>query len=217
MRLITKIFSAALFALISLPVFAVPFANADFSSGMSSWNDASSTGSAAVVSGEAQLDTGAGTDLYSAILVQGDDGFFTFGSPVTLGVSDSYLNFDVSFEDLGFDTTESGGSFFIDELFVSLYDALDFSKDLLLQPGINSSLGAGWTRFHLDISTLAGRDVALSFELTDENDGRDSRVKIDNITFSSAPDAQHVPEPASIFLLAMGLLLVMTIRKSQNI
>jgi len=214
MRILAKTFSGALLALISLPVFAVPFANGDFSSGLSSWNDASATGTVSVISGEAQLDTGSGTDPYSAILVQGDDGFFNFGSPITLGASDSYLNFDVSFVDLGVDASESGSGFFTDYLAIALYDALDFSYDLIFEPGIDSSLAASWTRFHLDISSLVGRDIALSFELADYNDGRNSRVKIDNITFTNGSDAQ-VPEPASIILLALGLMLMTTMRNSR--
>lgn len=213
MQTITKVFSGVLLALISLPALAIPFANGDFSSGMSSWNDASTTGNVSVVGGVAQLDTGSGDDPFSAILVQGDDGFFTFASPITLDASDLILSFDVNFIDLGIDASESGGGFFTDALSVILYDALDFTQDLFFLPGIDSSLGAGWTRFDLDISSLAGRDVALSFELADANDGRNSRVQIDNIAFSNTSIA--VPEPEPVHLLALGLLLMTVMRKTR--
>lgn len=212
-------FMAACFALVASPVFAVPFTNGDFSSGSTGWNDASSTGTASVVSGQAQLDTGAGTDLFSAVLVQGDDGFFNFSNPISLDASVNYLNFDVAFVDLGVDGSESGGSFFTDALFVYLYDALDFSKDLFIDPLVDISFGSTLTRLHFDVSSLAGRDVALSFELADENDGRNSRVLIDNITFTSTINGNvSVPEPPMVLLIATGLVGLIGIkgRKRQH-
>ncbi len=200
----------------SVPAFAVPFANGDFSSGMTGWNGTISPGTVLVLGGEAQLATGAGSDPYSAVLVQGDDGSFMFPSPITLDSNDQFLNFDVSFLDLGIDGSESGGSLNTDALTIAMYDALDFNYDKLFAPGIDITLGSGWTQFSIDISSLAGRDVALSFELADENDGRDSRVKIDNVTFTGAV-VQNAPEPASVLLLALGIMLMVVTTKHYGL
>ncbi len=193
-----------------LPQFAsaVPFTNGDFSSGLTGWNDASSTGTVSVVGGAAHLETGAGADPFSAVLVQGDDGFFFFTPPLSLGISDNYLIFDVDFLDLGADGSEGAPYFDTDNLAVLVYDALDFNLDLLF--GAVADTTTPSQQIVLDVSSLAGRDVALSFELTDANDGRDSRAIIDNVYFSDAAPTS-MPEPSTLILLGSGLLL--TFRK----
>lgn len=198
-----KTLCAVVFSLFVSSASAVPLTNGDFSSGMGDWNDASSFGSATVVGGQAQLDTGAFTDLYSSVLVQGDDGFFNFFSPITLDADVQFLSFDVAFFDLGVDATETGGAFFSDALNIWLYDALDWSYDLGIDPLVDISFGSTMTTLLFDVSSLAGREVALSFELSDANDGRNSRVVIDNVEFIA-----EVPAPSVILLMATGLLLM---------
>lgn len=206
---IKKVCIAACLALVTGPVFAIPFTNGDFSAGTTGWTDASGTGSASVVVGQAQLDTGSGTDPYSSVFVQGDNGFFSFTSPISLDSSVTYLNFDVAFIDLGADSSETGGSFFSDFLSVALYDAADSLLDIFIDPLVNSGFGSMMMTFQFDISSLAGRDIALSFELNDENDGRDSRVLLDNISFTARNDSVvPVPEPPVIYLMAAGLVLM---------
>ena len=194
---------------LAFQVLAMPITNGDFSAGLTEWNNASSTGTVTDVSGVAQLDTGTGDDPFSAVLVQGDDGFFTFGSPINLGVDDLFLNFDVNFLDLGIDSSELGTSFFSDYLSIALYDADDItgSSDLIFEPGIDNTL-TGWTRFNLDVSSLVGHNIALSFELSDQDDGFNSRALLDNISFTKVADViVSVPEPNSIALVGLGLLL----------
>lgn len=195
--------------LLAGPVSAVPFVNGDFSAGSSGWTDASATGSASVVAGQAQLDTGPGAGLYSSVYVQGDDGFFSFTSPISLDSSVNYLNFDVAFIDLGVDSTETVSSGLLDSLTLGLYDTADSFLDIYIDPVVDIGFGAAMIRLHFDVSGLAGRDIALSFELTDEVDGRDSRVLIDNITFTAQKDGVvAVPEPSVIYLMMAGLLLM---------
>ncbi len=208
MKTAIQLAATCFFLFVSLPGFAVPFTNGDFSSGMAAWNDASSSGAVNVVGDVAILDTGAGDDPFSAVLVQGDDGFFNFLAPISLGSDDLYLNFDVRFDDLGADSLESATSLFTDYLLVNLYDALDPFADVYLDPQVDASLAAGWHRINLDVSALAGHDVALSFELNDENDGRDSRVQLDNITFSKLPEIIGIPAPHSGALIVCGLLFL---------
>ncbi len=201
--------------LLAGPVFSVPFSNGDFSAGAASWVDASATGSASVVGGQAQLDTGLGSDPYSSVFVQGDDGFFSFGSPVSLDSSVNYLNFDVAFIDLGADTFETGNSSYSDFLRISLYDLIDPSWDIYIDPLVDIGLGSTMVTLQFDVSSLAGRDIALSFELSDENDGRNSRVLLDNITFTTG-GVVSVSAPSVIYLMLIGLIL-MGCRNSKNI
>ena len=216
MGIIKKACITLCLTLLAGPVFAVPFANGDFSAGAASWIDASATGSASVVGGQAQLDTGSGASLYSSIYVQGDDGFFSFASPISLDSSVNYLNFDVAFVDLGADGVEAGISGFLDSLFLALYDVTDSFLDIFIDPVVDIGFGSTMTRLHFDVSGLAGRDIALSFELSDEDDGRDSRVLLDNITFTAQKDSVvAVSEPSIFYLMAAGLLLL-SYRRSKK-
>ena len=188
---------------------ATPLLNGDFANGLTNWNDASSTGSVEVSSGAAVLTTGDFDDPFSAVLVQGDDGFFNFSDPISLGSDISRLIFDVRFVDLGMDSTEDGGSPFDDALTVALYDSLDFSLDLIFTPGIDRNFGSAWRTVSLDVGPLAGREMALSFELADQDDGRDSRVFIDNVTLTS------IPLPGVGLLLLTGLPVLRLFHRSR--
>lgn len=206
--------AAVAFMTVSFTAGATVLTNGDFSTDGIGWNDASSTGSVSFVGGSAQLDTGSGDDPFSSIMVQGDDGFFNFLNPISLGVGETFLNFDVNFSSLGNDVSETGISIFNDYLSVALYDSLDLSYDLIFTLGGYSSFGDGWTRINLDVSAMSDREFALSFELSDLNDGLDSRVLLDNISFSVAAlpgdgDVVPVPEPSIWALLALGVLLLM--------
>ncbi len=183
--------------------------NGDFSSGTTAWVDASISGAASVSGSRAQLDTGPGVESFSSVLVQGDDGFFNFPSPISLDASVTYLNFDVGFLDLGADVTETGPYSGPDSLFVNLYHATNPGSDIYIDPLVDASIGAAMRRLHFDVSSLAGEEIALSFELSDENDGRNSRVYLDNITFTAQKDVIiSVPEPSMLLLLSSGILLM---------
>lgn len=194
---------------------AVPFVNGDFAGGLAGWNAVPDNGSVVAAGGAAELDTGPGVSPFSAILLQGDDGAFTFSPPLSLGASDFFLVFDVAFFDLGADGSESTG-LFTDSLAVVVYDALDPALDLVFAD-VAALFDPGPRQVVLDVSPLVGRDVALSFELSDEDDGRDSRVRLDNVFFTDTPPAT-VAEPGSLALLfgGAGLLLARRRRARQR-
>jgi len=70
------------------------------------------------------------------------------------------------------------------------------------------------TTYSFDISALTGNDIALSFELNDENDGVNTRAFIDNVYFSTA--LTTVPEPQAIALFGLGLLGLFFTRSAQR-
>lgn len=189
----------ALFGLMQ-PVSALPLSNGDFSSGLANWN---TSGDVIDAGGAAQLTTTTGTSVFSASLIQGDDGSLSFSTPLTLGAADNFLLFDVQFEDIGPDATEAIGPF-SDALGVSLLDADLSHPDLVFSDVAN--LSAGTSQVLLDVSSLAGQDVGLYFDLTDENDGRDSRATIDNVVFTEFQPTS-VPLPGTLLLLVAGLPL----------
>lgn len=203
-------------AMLSLPAFAT-LINGAFDDG-TGWNDASVTGTTNIVGGEAQLSTAAGSSSpFSAVLVQGDDGLFTFIDPINLDIDIIFLTFDIRFQDDGIDIGESGISAFVDFLSVALYDELDFTglSDLFFNSGDDFTQGASWTTVTLDVSALAGRTIALSFDLNDENDGRDTSVFLDNVMFS-AQQVFPVPEPGSLILYSIGLLGLISVKKKRD-
>lgn len=195
----SKIVTLILFFMPVLSNAAI-FSNGNFSSGHTDWHALGSVQIAeqVVMQTESGFDS---VDSLSAVLVQGDDGSFWSGSsvePFAVSLDSQWLYFDAKFEDLGIDANETSGSAFADALFVSLYDFNDDTKSLSFDPVIDfSKNGLGFLAFAFDISSLQGHEIALSFELFDENDGRDSRVTIDNVQFASA-----VPVPSAAILFA---------------
>ena len=194
-------------ALVSTAVFAqqalaAPLLNGSFDDA-SAWVDVSYSGSTDISGGVASLSTGAGTDPFSAVLVQGDDGFFSFSNPVSVPTDALTLSFDVRMDQVV--AGDESGFGFGDFLTVALYDAMDFSYDtFFFGDGFDFSVDSLWTTVSLDISALAGRDLAISFELTDEDDGFDSTVFLDNVEIAGLPPVQ-VSEPGSLVLMILGL------------
>lgn len=181
---------------------AMPVVNGSFDTGLDGWQDYSSTGSVTWDAGAAVLKTGMGSDPYSAVLIQGDDGSFSFSNPVQLPGNVLRIEFDLWLMGQEADATETGTSLFSDFLSLNIYDALDFAFDLQF-----ASLPLTWgiTRVSLDISVLAGRDVALSFELSDEDDGFNTWLGIDNVKLVTRPNnPTPVPEPGTLGLLSMA-------------
>ncbi len=198
--------------LLSSNTFALALVNGDFSSDLSGWNNAGAT-DATVNAGVAELSTqvGDGINPYSSVLVQGDDGSFTFGSPVVLGADIETLIFDIRFDQFD-DSLEAGFSSFDDSLTVALYDELDFSgsSDLIFSSGSDFSAESIWQTVELDVTALAGHTLALSFELFDESNGFDSTFYLDNINFLAAEPPPEPPvsvsEPSSLMLLLIGIV-----------
>jgi hypothetical protein len=197
------VFGGALAILsVSGNAFAGAIVNGDFEMDppLSGWSVVTENGTVEQVGGKAELSTGQGTAAFSAVLVQGDDGYFSFPSPILLEADDLFFKFDAVFTDLGEDDTEtgSGGT---DQLNVWLYDELDSSFDVEIAAiSINTSV----TSFAFDLSAWIGRTVAFSFELVDEGDGRNSKVTIDNVRIEKRT-LSTVPEPASLALIGSGL------------
>ena len=220
-KLFSQLQGIVVCAVVSFSAHAIPFTNGDFSAGSAGWNDASDNGSTSIVGGVAQLVTGDGTSPFSSILVQGDSGFFDFTNPVSLGADHLYLNFDVQISSVA-DVTETVSPFVSDYLTVAVYDSVDFFYDLVFTEGstIFDDFDAdnSWQRVSLDVSSLAGREVALSFEVTDANDGMNTTVLLDNILFSLVPDlVVAVPEPGSAALLLIGLLLIVVASRQHRV
>jgi len=183
--------------------YAGLIANGDFINELDSWNDASSTGIVTSNNGFATLSTGSGIGLYSAVLVQGDDGFFNFNSPITIDNQQSLLTFDLWQSSSVIDASESGSSSLTDALNLSIYDAFDPSFDLLFTDLMATPQQQ---TFSIDISSLIGRSVAFSFELNDENDGFDSSFSLDNVQLTSLVS---VTEPSTILLFALSICVLM--------
>lgn len=189
-------------------VASMPITNGDFEAGLNGWSDASGNGSASSFDGHALLSAGQGADPYSAILAQGDDGWFSFDNPVVLPEDTLSINFDAWIHRLETDPTETGGSLFGDWFSLAVYDAEDFSFDRYFE---DVALNWSQEQYSFDISGLAGRSVALSFELVDENDGFDLSIGLDNI-FIGTQGVINVSEPSSLILIALGLLALMRAR-----
>lgn len=200
--LFLKIFIFIQFFVISHAVNASLILNGNFDTDLSHWNDASDNGSIVLDNGVVNLATGDGFGPYSAVLVQGDDGFFNFNTPIIIDAQQSWLAFDLwqIFRDI--DTSESGTSLLNDSFNLSIYDAFDPSFDLLFT---ELMVTAQQQTFLLDISSLIGRSVAFSFELHDQNDGFNSTFALDNVQLTTLVS---VPEPSTLllFLIAVGVL-----------
>ena len=105
-------------------------ANGDFDNGLNSWSDASFSGQVFSNNGLVNLSTGVGFGPYSAVLVQGDDGFFNFNTPILIDAQQSLIEFDLWQFERNIDASESGTSSLADVLNLSIYDAFDPSFDL---------------------------------------------------------------------------------------
>jgi hypothetical protein len=198
--------------LISNLVNATLILNGDFNTDLSHWNDASDNGSVAYDNGNAVLQGGDGTSPYSAVFVQGDDGFFNFSSPLTVESGFNWLSFDLWQISNEIDNTEIAVLPFYDHLNVMIYDSIDFSYDLEF---LNLSVTNIQQSFTFDISSLIGRSVAFSFELVDEQDGFNIAYGLDNIELISKPNVQ-VAEPSTIALFVLMLMLILINKKQKT-
>lgn len=199
--------------LISEAATAMSIVNGTFDSDLGGWHDASKKGSTSYDSNRhmAVLTSGPGSSPSAAVLIQGDDGLFSFNDAQTVFSEDARLAFDIEFAALTIDVEEPAKNM-KDSFQVWLYDADDLSgasDTNLLSVLINEWLGN--RQFSLDLSSLTGRKVALSFELNDEDDGFDYQVNLDNVRVQSQ---EHViPLPGSLYLLCSGLLAEWLSRK----
>ena len=185
-------------------------ANGDFDNGLNSWSDASFSGQVFSNNGLVNLSTGVDFGPYSAVLVQGDDGFFNFNTPILIDAQQSLIEFDLWQFERNIDASESGTSSLADVLNLSIYDAFDPSFDLFF---IDLAVTSQQKNFSLDISSLVGRSVAFSFELNDENDGFDSTFSLDNIRLTSPV---NVPEPSTLLLFSLAIFVLTRRKKTIN-
>lgn len=183
--------------------------NPDFEQGLDGWTDLSSNGSVAINAGAASLTAGDGVSLFSAVLAQGDDGSFTFFIPILLSNLATSFEFDLLLLDNSADNTEAGGSIFGDFLTLSIYDAEDSAYDLIFSK-------LSYSHNSLDVSSLAGRNVAFSFELSDENNGFNLSLAVDNLNVVEQMPGASVPESSSMMLLLLGFSALVFARRKQN-
>jgi len=192
------------FMALSNSALAVSIVNGNFDADLSGWSTVTNGGTAQWDAGKAVLSTGSDVAAYSSVLVQGDDGLFTFSNPIMLGAGDDLFKFDAVFATLGADALESGGGF-SDNLQVWLYDANNLGDHLFTTIDALTST----TSFSFDLSSFIGHSVAFSFELNDENDGFNSQVRLDNIRLEKRPDSTTVPESGTFSLVFIGLFGLM--------
>ncbi len=190
--------------------------NGDFSSGLSNWE---TFGNVSESDGKVVMSTGAGTASYSASLIQGDDGSFSFGTRFLVESDINYLTFDFDFV-TSVDVTETGSTSIGDYVDIQLYDYEDFSGGHDLFFSIDS-LSAEAV---FDVSSLAGREIALFLDLRDFNDGLNSIFTIDNILFSanlptegSGEGSVSIPEPNTILMFGGALLLLSLFNRKRFI
>ncbi len=176
-------------------VFAGNIANGGFDSDLSQWSTVTNGGTVEWNAGSATLSTGSGSAAFSSVLVQGDDGTFSFATPILLGAGDDFLKFDAVFSSMGQDVLEDPIGSFTDNLQIWLYDTTNVSQALATL-GINT-IGS---TFAIDLSPFQGMSVAFSFELNDEADGFDSRFTLDNVRI------EPVPLPAAAWFELTALL-----------
>ncbi|WP_396643038.1 hypothetical protein [Methylomonas sp. 2B] len=195
------------------PAVAGTIVNGSFDNDLSGWTALTSGGSAQWEAGAAVLAGGQGANPFAASLVQGDDGSFSFTSPIILSAGNDWLKFDVSFTSLGVDALETPSGF-TDNLTLTLYDADDITgaSDALIASIDSTTVGV--TSIAFDLSAFIGRSVAFSFEFNDENDGFDYSAAIDNVRFEASP----VPVPPSVLFEATALagFAVASIRRRRN-
>lgn len=172
--------------------------NPQFEEGDHGWYNVSSTGSLDFSAGFAKFTGGDADSPYSAALIQGDDLTFSFNSPLLVSASAQNFEFDLWLLKKSNDATESGDSIFADSFFLALYDSADSAFDLTFND-LDFSTGG---KFSFDISSLAGRSIAIYFELRDENDGLNLEIGLDNLQIT---ERTSVSESSSFFLIFVGL------------
>lgn len=177
--------------------------NGDFSEGLDSWEISSGTGEEKAQEDGALLSTGQGADFFSISLVQGDNGLFLFDNPVPLPEETLSLNFDARLYSRSVDSSETGAARFDDSFSVSVYDSVDSLRD---ERFLDIPLAESVEHHSYDISALAGRNVAFSFDLIDEDDGFNTSVWLDNVFVELDQTDVTVDEPSSIALLICALL-----------
>ncbi|HRH78521.1 MAG TPA: hypothetical protein PK129_14335 [Cellvibrionaceae bacterium] len=195
--------------LITAQANAATLKNADFAEGLNGWVDVSANGEVTASKGAAILSTGFGTHSFSAVLLQGDDGFFNFSDPLSLPSTLITLDFDLWLQNKSSDASETGESVLRDGLSLVFYDAENQALDKAFE-------NLSFSHQNLDVAFLAGRSFAISFELADENDGANISVGLDNIVFRSG-SVSPVPAPGALIQLAAGLMFLAAVIRRKFI
>ncbi|GEM_PF-4612057 len=203
---------AAVFAIPALAV-ASPntdlLLNGDFSNGLEQWN----------VRGDVVAQSG-------AAVISERDGSLTSALSQSFSVTGSLarISFDLEFESTG----DNNGSLFNDSLFVTLLDAATL-QPIVNNPGtddflfidadgvsqsVQQRLASNGATFTLDLFgiPLAGRDLLLGFQLAGFDDGRNSSVRIDNVSAVS----RVIPLPGPALLAAAGVVAVAAPRRRRD-
>ena len=208
-----------LFCLSLVPTISIvqatsaPFVNGNFDAGLTDWD---TDGNTSLNAGQVELSTiGPGGAFSDASLFQGD--FFTGSNSIQLGATDNYLNFDVSYQDLGMGG--SSGSLFTDNFQVSIFDEFGTgATDLLFISGFDFSVGSSLASVSLDVSSLAGFSVGLFFDVFNEDDGLNSLFTLDNISFSEAipQTVATAPLPGAFILMSAGIFLFASVSRFKQ-
>lgn len=209
-----RLFITVVSILLSNFASAASIVNGNFDTDLSGWNTLSNGGLAQWDGGAAILSTSSGVAAPSSLLVQGDDGSFSFANPIQLKAGNEILRFDAIFSDLGADSLETPPGPFTDNLQVWLYDANDPSTNSDALLATIDILTSG-TSFSIDLANYIGQFVAFSFELYDENDGRDSSVRLDNIRLEPAA-INAVPSPSTLLLMVIGWVGLMRVLQIEQ-
>ncbi len=187
---------------------AAAITNGNFDSDLTGWSIVSNGGTVQWdATGKANLSTSSGAIPFSAVLIQGDDGLFTFNSPLSLLEKDDLFKFNATFSTIAVDPNENPVSDYSDNLQVWLYDAnpVSSSSDLLIA---KLDLQTGGSSFSVNLTPFIGHSVAFSFELNDENDGYDSQVLLDSIRIESNP----VPLPGALGSMLLAFISWFSLR-----
>ncbi|MBA6328245.1 PEP-CTERM sorting domain-containing protein [Colwellia sp. MB02u-6] len=187
--------------------------NGDFQDNLQQWY---SSGNVSATDNRALLTTDIGYFQSNiSILAQGDDGTFSFTNSILLTTDIKWLIFDAKI-DIFDDLLESDLSSFSEILRINLYDELDFTgaSDLLFSSGSDFLVTNNWQTYQLDISALVGRSIALSFELLDENNKKDSIFQLDNIAFSANAISTPVPEPSTFILFTIATIFLRNCKRN---
>jgi hypothetical protein len=200
-----------------LPNYSVAnlITNGDFNANSQQWH---TSGNVSINNNIAYIATNQGyTPLNSSVISQGDDGTFSFANAISLTNDINWLIFDVKI-DIFEDLLETNTSPFSDLLNINLYNELDptGTTDLLFSSEQDLILTSHWSTLQLNVSALAGQNIALSFELFDENNHSDSIIQLDNVKFSTSPHSTPVPEPTTFFLLSLVIVVMINPKYKTN-